>query len=786
MNQNRSLPFVSVIIPARNEESYIAPCLDSVLAQDYPKELLEILVIDGLSEDRTREILSRYCAGTPHIRMLSNPGRITPKALNIGIRAARGEIICRMDAHARYPGNYISTCERILRETRADNVGGPITTIPKETGFIADSISRVLSSPFGVGNSVFRTGTASPVWVDTVFGGFYRKATFAKIGLFNENLPSSQDMELNKRLVNSGGRILLHPAITSTYYTRATLKTFYRNNVRNGFWAIFPLKYTSHLPVSIRHFVPLVFIVWLSLSLIVSLFSIWGIALLFAGGIPYLAGAVFFALKASITGKNPLYLLSLPPLFLMLHMCYGAGSFTAVLRLIWKDNEPMNHIFDSLRRKFFPDTWTGLIALLAAAIFALSVFSWIRRSGEIHSYNSALNAKNRDHRVEQLRSAFISSGGRMPGPKALLEVGKTELEYGRMEQAVSIFGQAGKFPPLQEQAAIWRGKALLNLGNTQEALAAALSVINKNLLNAEAYFLAGDVYFLLGNYEQALKHYRDGLKINSKGSAQNGDRPLYRAFVIDGELLLKTGRNAAAITAFSSALSLRPYSQRALLGRSLAYARSGAALRLKALEDIRQYCDRAGLPACNPHDYLGENLPSDMPSPAAASTPIGTGNMAFLFGRYEEALNYYGQATALNPKNKLALYHTAALQNRLGRHDESLATIKKLLAFYPEDNDGLMLKSRALAETGKFKDALLIVRDHFSSEQMSPEVNLWIMKLLYLSQNPSETLNRSQAQGSRHPETDCMVDMAKNYVRDGRTTLLSLKKLEAAINSCLQ
>lgn len=327
-------PFVSVVIPCLNEEAYISRFLDSVLAQDYPEDRVEVLVVDGMSGDSTRNILAEYSVKFPRMRMLDNPGRITPKALNIGIRAAKGDYICRMDAHAVYPRNYISACVSVITESGADNVGGPIRTLPKETGLAADSISCVLASPFGVGNSSFRTGSGTPKWVDTVFGGFYRKSVFNKVGYFNEHLSSSQDMEFNKRLAKAGGRILLHPSISSTYYTRASLVSFFRNNFRNGFWAIYPLKFTRHLPVSLRHLIPLFFVLWLIAAAAMLFFSNWGIILLLSGGLPYCCGAVFFAARASFENRRPAFILTMPPLFASLHVLYGLGSIAASFRLL--------------------------------------------------------------------------------------------------------------------------------------------------------------------------------------------------------------------------------------------------------------------------------------------------------------------------------------------------------------------------------------------------------------------------------------------------------------------
>ena len=117
-----NLSFISIIIPCRNEEKYTGKCLDSIIMQDYPKENLEVLVIDGASEDKTREIVQDFSSQYPFIKLLTNPQKFTPFALNIGIKAAKGEIIVRMDAHAGYEKDYVSKCVAHLMESGADNV----------------------------------------------------------------------------------------------------------------------------------------------------------------------------------------------------------------------------------------------------------------------------------------------------------------------------------------------------------------------------------------------------------------------------------------------------------------------------------------------------------------------------------------------------------------------------------------------------------------------------------------------------------------------------------------
>lgn len=209
------LPFATVIVACRNEEKYIQACLDSLIAQDYPKDRMEIFVVDGMSEDRSRAIADDYALRYPHVRILQNLRLITPCALNIGIRAAKGDYILVMGAHAVYQSDYVSLCVRNAESSHADNVGGILNTMPASDSPQAKAIALALSHPFGAGNARFRVGLAKPEWVDTVFGGCYRRDVFQRIGLFNERLVRSQDMEFNTRLKNAGGKILLVPDIAT-------------------------------------------------------------------------------------------------------------------------------------------------------------------------------------------------------------------------------------------------------------------------------------------------------------------------------------------------------------------------------------------------------------------------------------------------------------------------------------------------------------------------------------------------------------------------------------------
>ena len=165
-------------MPCRNEGNRIRECLESIVRNDYPKDQMEVLVVDGMSDDGTRATVAEYVARHPHIQLRDNAKAITPAALNIGIAEARGSIVIRMDAHVEYPANYISSLVDCLITSGADNVGGVCVTLPGKNTPLAKAIALGLSHPFGVGNSRFRIGSDVARWVDTVPFGCYRQGCF--------------------------------------------------------------------------------------------------------------------------------------------------------------------------------------------------------------------------------------------------------------------------------------------------------------------------------------------------------------------------------------------------------------------------------------------------------------------------------------------------------------------------------------------------------------------------------------------------------------------------------
>lgn len=330
--------FISIICPTYNEEKYIANCIDSILASDYPKDKMEVIFIDGRSTDRTRTIIDSYSSTYPFIKQLDNPHKIVPYAMNLGIDNSKGEIIIRLDAHASYPKNYFSVLVKGLQKYDADNVGVVCKTDMLNENSKTKAIKQVLSHKFGVGNSLFRVGIDKVTEVDTVPFGCFRKDVFTRFGKYDYRLVRNQDIELNKRIKNGGGKIYLLPDSFCTYYAREEFKPLMKNNYQNGLWNILTLYYTKSLKsLSIRHLVPFAFVSSLLLPLIATLFWKHFIWLSIVSLFMYLI-VLLWVIKG-IRQKENVSILLLIRAFLALHLSYGFGSIMAFVKLPFITNE---------------------------------------------------------------------------------------------------------------------------------------------------------------------------------------------------------------------------------------------------------------------------------------------------------------------------------------------------------------------------------------------------------------------------------------------------------------
>lgn len=333
IQQNPNI-ILSVVIPCRNEDKYIGACLEAVIDFDFPKKSMEVLVVDGISSDTTREIINKFQMRCPFIKLLNNPGCIVPSAMNIGIEAAVGKFIVRLDAHAVYPRTYIKDCLALLERTGAANAGGRFVTVPNGDGPWAVPVSEVTAHRFGVGAGAFRVGT-KPGFVDTVPFGTFRKEVLKEVGLFDNRLTRNQDNELNARLRKHGYKIAFDPAIQIYYKNQAALSGLVHQGFFTGMWNVYTL--TLH-PYSFqwRRFIPVMFVSYLLSIPPMWLFTKWGPL--------YLVPAAAYALITLVASTTLLKGLStrvrIAVTFVCYHVAYGSGTLFGLINLItgrWKD-----------------------------------------------------------------------------------------------------------------------------------------------------------------------------------------------------------------------------------------------------------------------------------------------------------------------------------------------------------------------------------------------------------------------------------------------------------------
>jgi cellulose synthase/poly-beta-1,6-N-acetylglucosamine synthase-like glycosyltransferase len=224
-------PFVTIAMPCLNEEGFIEACLASVREQDYPGDRIEILVADGGSFDGTREILMRLSAEDPRIRLIDNPERIQAAGMNHMIKAARGDVIVRMDVHCEYARDYVRQCVDVLERTGADNVGGAQRARAKT--WFQRALCAALESPAGVGGVKYR-GADNEGFVETVFLGAFRRSVFETVGLYDPRAITNEDAELNQRIHDAGGKVYLSRDIVVHYYPRESFKALAKQYFKYG------------------------------------------------------------------------------------------------------------------------------------------------------------------------------------------------------------------------------------------------------------------------------------------------------------------------------------------------------------------------------------------------------------------------------------------------------------------------------------------------------------------------------------------------------------------------
>ena len=322
---------VSVIVPIRNEERYIGDCLRSLLQQTYPAASCEIIVLDGRSSDKSREIVEGLSRESPHLYCIDNPAGTAPAAMNIGIRQAKGDIIIRTDGHNVYPENYIENCVKYLEQTGADNVGGSLLTVPADSTLGARLVAAMLSNPFGVGDSRFRISSKEG-FVETVPFGAFRREVFDRVGMYNEKLVRNQDNELNARIRSAGGKIYQTPALRTTYHPVAGFVQLLKQTYRNSQWHVFSVRENSHA-MGLRHFVPAMFLICLAGLSLASAADIWARYALVASVVLYLLTGLMFAIR-QVRDRDWFVALTIPVACFVFHLAYGLGTLAGLRYLL--------------------------------------------------------------------------------------------------------------------------------------------------------------------------------------------------------------------------------------------------------------------------------------------------------------------------------------------------------------------------------------------------------------------------------------------------------------------
>ena len=320
-------PPVTVIIPCRNERAHLSAFLASLAAQQAKGLDVEFLVADGMSDDGTREALREFSKAHPNFRLIDNPERFVSTGLNRAIRAARGDIIVRMDVHTEYAPDYIAQCVCALEMTDADNVGGAART--RAHGYLQSAICLAYHSSFSTGGARFH----QPDYlgeVDTVTYGCWRKSTLLRLGLFDEELVRNQDDELNLRIIRSGGRIWQTPLIKSWYHPRASLRALFSQYAQYGYWKVRVIQ-KHKLPASWRHLVPGALVGGIAGLGVAACFSKLFLVLWLAWVAAYLLGNLAGSALTCRRREDWRFLPVMPLILATYHFSYGYGFLRGLI-----------------------------------------------------------------------------------------------------------------------------------------------------------------------------------------------------------------------------------------------------------------------------------------------------------------------------------------------------------------------------------------------------------------------------------------------------------------------
>jgi glycosyltransferase involved in cell wall biosynthesis len=324
---------ISVIIPCRNEAKHIAECVHAIYGSKLENEELEVIVVDGMSNDGTIEEIGKLAEQYPGLRLVPNPQQVTPVAFNTGIRAAHGTYVQIVGARQIISETYLEGAKKILeQDTETWCVGGAVENVYQDTP--SEIIGLAMASPFGVGGGNFRILKKSG-FVDTVGTPMYRKSVFDQVGMFNETLVRNQDDELNYRITKAGGKIFLNADIRIKYYVRANVKNLFRQYFQYGYWKVY-VNRLHNTVTSLRQLVPFFFVSGLILGFILSFLIPYFIFIYLAGIFLYCGAALAFGFESGGATKG----IRVAAIFPVLHLAYGWGYLRGLFEFMLLGRQP--------------------------------------------------------------------------------------------------------------------------------------------------------------------------------------------------------------------------------------------------------------------------------------------------------------------------------------------------------------------------------------------------------------------------------------------------------------
>jgi len=330
--KNQNLDSVSIIIPCFNEEKTITALLDAIYQQTYPQGQMEVVIADGLSTDRTRDVIREFSAQHPTmtVRLIDNPDRAIPAGLNRAIEAAQGEFIVRLDAHSKPYPDYVSRCVFTLNESKGDNVGGIWEILAMNDSWQARAIAFAAAHPLAVGDARYRYSNQAG-YVETVPFGAFHRSLIDKIGFFDESLLTNEDYEFNTRINQAGGKIWFDPKIRSIYYARANLVELARQYWRYGYWKA---KMLRRYPATIRwrQALPPAFVLSLLIFLFASLWLSFARWLIMLELISYVTVLFLIGIQSAWKYKHPSYLIGVPLAIACMHLSWGSAFLWSLLK----------------------------------------------------------------------------------------------------------------------------------------------------------------------------------------------------------------------------------------------------------------------------------------------------------------------------------------------------------------------------------------------------------------------------------------------------------------------